>query len=376
MVRISGRRTWTIVIVGGILGGAMALAGGVIGTGQGVASAVAERPAQPVRVSVIAFTEPEQAATFTGTIRPRHEVAMGFRVAGKVVSRGVEVGERVTRGQELALLDDTDARLQAELAAAEDSAARVDHTRARAEADRSRQLFAEGHVAQAALDRAVSAEAEAASRAGRAARALALARNGLGYTRLVADADGVVTATPGEVGQVVAAGTPVVAVARAGAVDVVFALPETDRGLLEGSVARGTIWGDEAAAEFPLSLRDISPDVDPLGRTYRVRMSLERPVEGADFGRTVTVTVAMRPTAPVAAVPLAAVVDDGAGPGVWRVTGDKVERVGVEVVSASGEVAAIRGALKDGDRVVSLGAHKVDPARPVRIVETASVAVE
>lgn len=376
MARISGRRTWTIVIAGGILGGALALAGGMIGTGPGVASAVVERPAQPVRVSIIAFAEPKQAATYTGTIRPRHEVAMGFRIAGKVVSRGVEVGDRVTQGQELALLDDTDARLQAELAAAEDAAARVDHTRVRAEADRSRQLYAEGHVAQATLDRAVSAEAEAASRALRAARAVALARNGLGYTRLVADADGVVTATPGEVGQVVAAGTPVVSVARTGAVDVVFPLPETDRPLLEGNVARGTVWGDEAAEEFALSLRDISPDVDPLGRTYRVRMSLEHPVGAADFGRTVTVTVAMPPTAPVAAVPLAAVVDDGAGPGVWRVTGDKVERVAVEVASVSGEIAAIRGALKDGEVIVSLGAHKVDPARPVRIVETASALVE
>lgn len=354
MVRISGRRTWTIAIAAGILTGALALAGGGIVAQPGVASAVVERPAQPVRVSVIAFAEPDQAKTYTGTIRPRHEVAMGFRVAGKVVTRKVEVGDRVTQGQELALLDDTDARLQAELAAAEDEAAQVDHTRARAEADRSRQLFAQGHVAQSALDRAVSAEAEAASRAGRAARTLALARNGLAYTRLVADAEGVVTATPGDVGQVVAAGTPVVSVARAGAVDVVFALPETDRGLLSGSVARGTVWGDDAAPEFPLTLRDISPDVDPSGRTYRVRMSLEQPVGAADFGRTVTITVAMRPTAPVAAVPLAAVVDDGTGPAVWRVMGDKVERVAVEVVSVSGELAALRGALRTGS---SASAH-------------------
>lgn len=377
MARISGQRTWTIVILGGLGLGALALAGGVIVARPGDASAVIERPAQPVRVSAIAFAEPEQAATYTGTIRPRHEVAMGFRVAGKVVSRLVEVGDRVSQGQELALLDDTDARLQAELSAADEGAARVDHHRARAEANRSRQLFAAGHVSQAALDRAVSAEAEAASRAGRAARALALARNGLAYTRLVADADGVVTATPGEVGQVVAAGTPVVSVARAGEVDVVFALPETDRGLLMGSVARGTVWGG-SAAEFELRLRDISPDVDPLGRTYRVRMALERPIDGADFGRTVTVTVtvAMRPEAPVASVPLAAVVDNGAGPGVWRVTGDKVEHVPVEVASVSGEVAAIRGALKDGEEIVSLGAHKVDPARPVRVVETASASVE
>jgi RND family efflux transporter MFP subunit len=283
------------------------------------------------------------------------------------------VGEAVTRGQELARLDDVDAALQTELAAAEDEAARVDHRRALAEVGRSRTLFAEGHIAQAALDRAVSAEAEAAARVERAARSLALARNGLAYTRLVADADGVVTATPGEVGQVVAAGTPVVAVAQGGSVDVVFALPETDRDLLVAGRAQATLWGDEGKAH-PLILRDIAPDVDPVGRTYRVRMALEAP--DAAFGRTVTVTVTTGAEAPVAAVPLAAVLDDGTGAAVWRVQGDRVERVAVEVVSVTGALARIRGALAEGDVIVSLGAHKVDPGRPVRVVETYSPAAE
>lgn len=336
---------------------------------QGDAAVAASlHPAQPVRVSRIVFGPSERVATYTGTVRPRHEVAMGFRVAGKVVSRSVEVGDRVARGQELARLDDLDATLQAELAAAEDAAARVDHRRALAEVERSRRLFSEGHVAQAALDRAVSAEAEAAARMDRAGRSLALARNGLGYTRLVADADGVVTATPGEVGQVVAAGTPVVTLAQGGTVDVVFALPETDRALLVEGRAQATLWGEEGRAH-PLILRDIAPDVEPVGRTYRVRMALE--AAGADYGRTVTVTVMAGTGAPVARVPLAAVLDDGAGPGVWRLRGDRVERVAVELAAVTGEVAAIRGDLAAGDVIVSLGAHKLDPARPVRVVETA-----
>lgn len=371
MARKMGRRAWVIAAFGAVTLGGLAAAGAAMLPGQGDAAAVAPHPAQPVRISRIAFAPAERVVTYTGTVRPRHEVAMGFRVAGKIVSRGVEVGDRVTRGQELARLDDADATLQAELAAAEDEAARVDHRRALAEVGRSRALFAEGHIAQAALDRAVSAEAEASARLDRAARSLTLARNGLAYTRLVADADGIVTATPAEVGQVVAAGTPVVGVAQGGSVDVVFALPETDRALLAEGRAQATLWGDEGSAH-PLILRDIAPDVDPTGRTYRVRMALEAPE--ADFGRTVTVTVTVGAGAPVAPVPLAAVLDDGQGPGVWRLRGERVERVAVEVVSVTGSVASIRGALAAGDAIVSLGAHKVDPARPVRIVETADAA--
>lgn len=374
MARVSGRPIWAIAVFGALSLGGLAAAGAVMVPGrQDAAVAPSERPAQPVRVSVIRFAAVGQVARYTGTIRPRHEVGMGFRVPGKIVSRSVEVGDRVVRGQVLARLDDTDARLERELAEAEAEAARVDHRRALAEVERSGRLFAEGHVAQAALDRAVSVEAEAAARLDRAVRASDLAGNRLGYAQLVAEVDGVVTATPGEVGQVVSAGLTVVSVAQAGALDVVFALPETERGHLAAGVARGTVWGEGGDA-LALRLRDISPDVDPVGRTYRVRMGLEAPAGAVALGRTVTVEVDLAAQAPAAAVPLAAVIDDGTGPGVWRVQGDRVERVAVEVVSISGEVARIRGALGEGDAIVSLGAQKVDPGRPVRVVETRPMA--
>jgi RND family efflux transporter MFP subunit len=374
MTRKPQRRTLAVLALGALLAGGLGGAAAVMSPVQGKAAAPdADRPAQPVRVSPVTFSAPENVRTYTGTIRPRHEAALAFRVAGKIVSRPAEVGTRVAKGQVLALLDDTDARLQAELAAAEDAAARVDRRRAADELARSRRLFDEGHLSRAAFDRARSAAAEADARAERAARSLALAGNALSYTRLVADADGIVTATPAEVGQVVAAGTPVVTVARAGAVDVVFTVPETDRDRLSSGRAQATVWGEEGLTR-DLTLRDIAPDADPSGRTYRVRMAMAAP--DAAFGRTVTVALQAAAAAPVATVPLAAVLEDGTGPAVWRVRADRAERVPVELAAVTGAVAAIRGPLAEGDLIVSLGAHKVDPARPLRVVETVPEAGE
>lgn len=335
--------------------------------------AQAERPPQPVRVTRVTPSEATAEARYTGTIRPAQEVALAFRIAGKIVARGVEVGDPVTRGQVLARLDDTDARLERQLAEAEERAARIDASRAAAELERAKTLFAQGHAAQAVLDRATSGAAEAASRAERAAQALQLASNRLDYTRIVAEADGIVTATQAEDGQVVAAGQPVLSVARGGAVDVVFALPEQDRAQLEQAVAQAELWGAEGTS-YTLALRDIAPDVEPAGRTYRVRMSILAPDDAADLGRTVTVRLALGAEAPAIALPLAAVLNDGAGPVVWRLTqaGDRVEAVPVEVVSVSGQVVRLRGPLGAGDLVVSLGAQKIDPTRPVRVVETAA----
>jgi RND family efflux transporter MFP subunit len=334
-------------------------------------AAITQRPAQPVRVTLVAFAPVEAEESYTGTIRPQHEMPLGFRQPGKITARLVEVGDRVAKGQVVARLDDTDAKLDLEAARAEETAAATDLARARADLVRSRVLFAAGHVAQAALDRAISAEAEAASRADRAVQARALAENRLSYTTLLAESDGVVTATPAEVGQVVGAGQPVVSVARMDALDVVFALPEQSRALPETATATAELWGADGAT-YALTLRDISPDVDPVGRTYRVRMALDAADAATALGRTVTVRFFTETGAPAAALPLAAVLNDGEGPAVWRLPQERdlVERVPVELISVDGQVALVRGRLVEGDRIVSLGAHKIDATRPVRVVET------
>lgn len=374
MAGTSGRRTWALIAFGVFSLAGLAAADVLLSPSAFVPEAAAERPAQPVRVSRIQFALDEGVARYTGIIRPQHEADLGFRVPGKIVARLVEVGDRVRQGAVIALLDDTDARLELELAAAEVEAARVDLQRAEAEKTRSETLFRAGHVSQAALDRAISGAAQALARDERAARALALAQNRLDYTRLVAERDGVVTATLAEPGQVVAAGQPIVSLARTDAVDVVFDLPEQDRDTLAGTVATAEVWG-AGGKSYDLKLRDIAPDVDPAGRTYRVRMTVVAPDSAVELGRTVTVQLVSASDQPTVRVPLAAVLNDGTGAAVWRLdaSGARVEKVPVEVVEVTGQEAVLRGTLAEGDVIVSLGAHKIDPARPVRVVETHDV---
>ncbi len=198
-----------------------------------------------------------------------------------------------------------------------------------------------------------------------------LASNQLSYTELRADADGIVTATPADAGQVVAAGQPVVSVAQTDGLDVVFAVPEQSRDILADALVSAELW-DANGKTYALTRRDISPDVDPAGRTYRVRMALTDHDAETTLGRTVTVRLKIKGPAPRAPLPLAAVLNDGTGAAVWRLdqsTG-RVERVPVELIAVDATVAYVRGALSEGDIVVSLGAQKIDPDRPVRVVET------
>ncbi len=82
---------------------------------------VAEKaaPGRPVLVATVHYEAETPERSFVGTIKPRIETDMGFRVPGKVAKRLVEVGQTVDVGQPLATLDEVDLKLQAEQAEAE-----------------------------------------------------------------------------------------------------------------------------------------------------------------------------------------------------------------------------------------------------------------
>jgi multidrug efflux pump subunit AcrA (membrane-fusion protein) len=150
---------------------------------------------RPVLVSTVHYEAQSPERSFVGTIRPRIETDMGFRVPGKVAKRLVEVGQMVDVGQPLATLDEVDLKLQAEQAEAELSAAKGVVSQATAAEGRSKELRTKGWSTEAQLDQVKAAADEARARLNRAERSVELTKNSLSYANLVADARGVVTAT-------------------------------------------------------------------------------------------------------------------------------------------------------------------------------------
>ena len=116
---------------------------------------VAEKPApsRPVLVATVHYEAETPERSFVGTIKPRIEADMGFRVPGKVAKRLVEVGQTVDIGQPLATLDEVDLKLQAEQAVAEFTAATGVLAQAVAAEQRAKDLRAKGWTTDAQMDR-------------------------------------------------------------------------------------------------------------------------------------------------------------------------------------------------------------------------------
>src|SRR5262249_29989265 len=253
-------------------------------------TAPAAKSERPVQIQRVSFQEADRAREFVGVVRPRYETDLGFRVAGKIVTRVVNVGDRVAVGDVVARLDPEDLRLQLQSADAELAAATSNLAQAAADFERYTKLKTNGWASVADFDRKKAASDEAQGRLDRARRALDLARNQLTYADLKADADGVITATLAEAGQVVAIGQPVARLAAAGEKEAVVALPEPWLTEARKSKAIVRLWADRERS-FEARLRELSPQADAATRTYAARFTIENADEAVAYGMTATVTL-------------------------------------------------------------------------------------
>src|SRR3954470_18875047 len=354
-----------------LAGAGMALlALGLVGCNE--ISAEKAEPGRPVLVATVHYAPESPARSFVGTIRPRIETDMGFRVPGKVAKRLVEVGESVEPGQPLATLDEVDLKLQAEQAQAEFSAATGVLAQAAASEQRAKDLRAKGWTTDAQMDQARAAADEARARLNRAERSVDLTKNALSYATLLADAKGVVTATLIEPGQVVASGQTAIRVARVAEKEAVVAIPETLLGRAKDGAASVTLWS-EADKKYAATLREIAPSADPATRTYLAKFSLLDADDKVSLGMTATLTLADAATERVAKLPLSALFSQGSNPSLYIVDdAGAVKLQPVLVKSYESNAVVITGGVTEGAKVVALGVQKIDPAQKVRVVSALS----
>ena len=308
----------------------------------------------------------QSARSFSGIVGARVESDLGFRVPGKVLERLINVGQPVKRGQPLMRLDPTDFRLAMRAREEAVVAARAHAHQTAEEEVRHRNLLSPGAVSASEYDKAKAA-AESARAELKAARAEAdVARNETSYAVLLADADGVVLDTLVEPGQVVVAGQVVVRVAHAGRREAIIELPETLRPAI-GSSGRATLYGSGVTGFG--KLRQLSDAANRHTRTFEARYVLEGPLADAPLGSTVSIEISDGRSAPALEVPIGAILDPGKGPGVWLVEGDRprVTWRAVHIARLSDEAAFVGGELKEGDRVVALGAHLLHEGDRVRL---------
>src|SRR3954447_11712951 len=280
------------------------------------AAAVSDPRLEPPIVSMVTAAQVAGSDRgFTGIIGARVESGLGFRVAGKIVERLVNVGQQVKAGQPLMRIDETDLRLALTAKRNAVAAARASAVQAAADERRYANLVNDGWTSRQRYEQAKAASDTAKAQLAAAEAEDGVAENQATYSVLVADADGTVTQTLGEPGQVVSAGQAVVRLAQSGPREAVVALPETMRPAI-GSLADASLYGRDGR-RYTAHLRQLSDSADPQTRTYEARYVLDGEAAAAPLGATVTIRLASQDSKPEIQVRLGAVLDDGRTRVVW-----------------------------------------------------------
>ena len=331
-------------------------------------------PVRAVKLLTVGVGALQSQVEYAGEVRARVESRLGFRVAGKIVQRQAELGQRVRSGQVLAQLDPQDYQLAAQAAQAQVSAAQTQRDLAAADLQRYAALKNQNFISGAELQRR-EATLQAAQAALAQARAQSSAQgNQAQYTRLQADASGVVTGIDAEPGQVLAAGTPVLRLAHDGARDVVIAVPEDKVTRLEpGQPVQVRTWS--TGESLPGTVREVAASADPVTRTFTVKVKID-PATAPPLGSTVHVVPQALAAKGLQAIklPTTALRQEGQATAVWVYEADKgtVRSQVVQVATADGNDAVIVGGLTPGMQVVSTGVHVLTPGQKVVVFQQIS----
>lgn len=331
--------------------------------------ASSEEPVRSVKVMTVSSTSLTAEPELAGEVRARVESRLGFRVAGKMVRRQAELGQRVQAGAVLAQLDPQDYQLAAQAAQAQVVAATTNRDLAAADFKRYKELRAQNFISGAELERRDAALKSAQAQLDQAKAQASAQGNQARYTHLVADVAGVITAVDAEAGQVVAAGTPVVRIAQDGPRDVVFAVPEDKVGLIKpGSAVQILPWGTGATIQG--AVREVAASADPVTRTFIVKVGL--PAQDAlALGSTVTVKPEALGRAGVQAIklPTSALRQDGSATAVWLLDPATltVRLQPIRIGTADGNEVVVTEGLQPGQQVVTAGVHVLSPGQKVTI---------
>jgi membrane fusion protein, multidrug efflux system len=328
---------------------------------------------RPVRTVTVEKGTIGDSVTLTGDIRAENEVNLAFRVSGRIIERKGEVGDKVELDQVLAKLDPQDELNTVRSAQAALNAARGQEVEAQNTFDRQNHLMERGFTTRAIFDSAKQALQTAQARVDDASAQLDIAQDRLSFTELKANVEGTITARSAESGQVVQAGQPIFTIARQDGRDAVFDVPAQVLRAAPPDAIVTIALADDPSVKAKARVRTVSPQADPVTRTFQVRLSLIDHPEAMRLGASVTGRLQLEGGAGIS-IPASALTSIDRQPAVWVVDPANltVALRNVEVQRFDPASAVISQGLAPGDVVVTAGVQALHPGQKVRLLGAAS----
>ena len=324
-------------------------------------------PPRPVRTVVVEKGGLGQSIVLTGQIQAEKEVALAFRIGGRIIERMVGAGDRVKADQVVAKLDP-----QNELNSLRSARAALAAANARLEQDsnhfdRQETLLQQGWATRANFDQAQQALRTAQAAVDDAEAQVEIAEDRVGYTELKAGVNGTITSRAAESGEVVQAGQMVFMVARETGWDAVFDVPAQVLRTAPGDADVVIALTDDPSVTTKGRVRQVDPQADPVTRTFKVRVAINDPPPAMRLGATVSGRMEVDHGHGIS-LPASALMATEKNPAVWVVDPDSmsVALKPVDILRFDPGTVVLSGGLDGGEIVVTAGVQALHPGQKVR----------
>ncbi|MGN0845271.1 MAG: efflux RND transporter periplasmic adaptor subunit [Kiritimatiellia bacterium] len=335
-----------------------------------------QAPAAVVGADVVKEISQTTERRYRGRILSPETVVVVPQVSGTIEEVAFTEGQTVKKGQLLYRIDDVKYVAAVESAKASIAQCEATLVYAKKTADRTQTLFERKVASADDLDAAISSRDAAAAALAAAKASLITAEDNLKHTRIVSPVDGKLGLNSFSVGNYVTPSSGGLAtIVCQDPLRLVFPVSSGDflryygseAGLREKfaiqiTLADGTVYAQPGKIEFVDNRANATTD------SINVYAKFENPEGLLIPGGTVTVSVTEKNLKNEVAVPLSAVVHDQSGAYVWVLDASNIPvRRDIAEGDMLESVSIVKEGLVKGERIVTLGTHKVFPGVAVQV---------
>ena len=307
---------------------------------------------------------------FPAQISPSQKTVLAFKYAGKIKSINFESGDFVKKGQVIAIIDDTDYKVNLDAFSKKYEAAKAVAQNAEQQFARAETLYKGDALAKKDYDNALMQRNVAISTFKEASAGLQNARNTLNDTKIVAPYDGYIDKKVVDVGTVVPEGAPVVSFISNEITDISVNASVRDIEYIKN--AENINFKDSTSDKiYNLKIKSIAQNPDSINLTYPVVFTFSELSENDKFlsGQTGTVTIVVKNKGKEEIlIPINAVFEDK-GSNVYLFKDGKAIKTPIELgeLRETDKISVVKG-LKTGDKVIVAGVSKLADGDKVKLL--------
>ncbi len=330
-----------------------------------------------VKYAEVGFNNQGSAVTYNGVVQQELVINLSFRTSGMITKLSIELGQKVVKGDLLAVLDNVSSRLAYEQSVTQRNAAKSNRNTAKSALDRVLKLYEKGSASLSDFEQAKNNFKTAEENYKAAKRTVSIRQDQVNYGYIYAPADGIIAAVNAEINENINAGHAVATLNAGDVMEIVVGVPENVINTIHKDDVVSVRLPSIQNQQFNGRVTEVSPALSEQSATYPVRVALENPTEKVKTGMAAAVDFlpSMNGDSPdtskALVVPAHSIGEDYNGHYVFLIaqkdTALVVKKQQVAVGQLTENGFEIKTGIKNGDRIATAGLQSLLDGQNIRL---------